>query len=89
MVLTSPTTGQTISGVIAATGSSGLTLDPAGSYLMVDGQQVPGTHRTSAPYRYTLDTTQLSNGTHQVQIWAHDISNTTYLSNIATVTVQN
>ncbi len=89
MVLTSPAAGQTVSGTILATGASNLTLDAAGSYLMVDGQQIPGTHVTSAPYVYVLDTTQLANGPHLLQIWAHDISNTTYLSNIATVTVQN
>ncbi len=89
MVLTSPVTGQTVSGTILATGTSFLTLDAAGSFLMVDGQQVPGTHVSNPPYVYVLDTTQLSNGPHVLQIWAHDISNTTYLSNIATVTVQN
>ncbi len=89
MALTYPVNGQTVSGAIVALGVSPLTLDAAGSYLIVDGVGL-GDHRvTNAPYTYTLDTTQLTNGSHNLQIWAHDISNSTYLSNVVTINVAN
>jgi len=85
--LTFPAIGQTVSGVISVTGIITQPLDAAGSYLMVDGWEV-GTHRvTGAPYIYQLDTSTLTSGQHTLQIWAHDISNDTLLSNPVTVTV--
>ena len=55
----------------------------------VDGAEV-GTQRvTGAPYVYPLNTTTLTNGTHTLQIWAHDTSNTTTLSPAITLNVKN
>ncbi len=56
---------------------------------MVDGVQV-GTRRVSSgPYAYPLDTTQLTNGTHLLQLWAHTISNTVVLSAAVPIVVAN
>ncbi len=89
ITLTYPMTGQAVSGSLDVTASISQTLDPSGSYLMVDGQEI-GTHRaTSAPFLYQLDTTALSQGPHQLQIWAHDIGNNNLLSNPVTVMIHN
>jgi hypothetical protein len=85
--LTFPSSGQIISGVVSVTGVITQPLDAAGSYLMVDGWEV-GTHRvTGAPYIYQLDTNTLTSGQHTLQIWAHDISNDSLLSNPVTIIV--
>jgi hypothetical protein len=84
--LTYPISGQAVSGIVQVTGLISQTLDAAASYLMVDG--VEDTTRVgSAPYIYSLDTTQLAPGQHTLQIWAHDIGNDTLLSNPVSVTI--
>ncbi len=89
VAIVSPATGALVSGTIAVGAQIALTLDAAGSYLMVDGLEI-GTQRISGgPYTYSLDTTMLSNGLHSVQIWAHDIGNNTVLSAIVPITVAN
>ncbi len=87
--IVSPGTGLTQAGNITITGANTLTLDSAGSYLMVDGQEV-GTHRvTGGPWLYSLDTTTLSNGPHTLQLWGHDIGNNTWVSMPIVVSVEN
>ena len=87
LALTYPVNGQTVSGIIMVTAIIPEPLDAAGSQLLIDGQP-PNDHRTTQPpYAYTLDTTQLSPGTHQLQIWAHDISNENLLSNPISIVV--
>ncbi len=87
--IVSPTAGESVSGTVTVTGQVNVSLDAAGSYLMVDGAEV-GTARVSgAPYQYALDTAMLSNGTHVLQLWAHDTGNNTDLSQTVTVTVTN
>lgn len=89
LAVLSPSAGATVAGQIQVSAYVNLTLDSAGSFLMVDGQEV-GTRRvTSGPYLYNLDTTTLVNGTHVLQIWAHDIGNNTTVSAGVTVTVKN
>ncbi len=88
--VTSPATNCTkVSGQITVNGQTQLTLDSAGTYLMVDGVEV-GTHRVrSGPYQYGLDTTTLTNGSHVLQLWGHDIGNNTWISSPVTVSVSN
>ena len=89
VVITSPNAGDTVSATINVQGQIAVTLDPAGSYLMVDGVEI-GTRRvTSGPYVYPFDTTSVSNGTHTLQLWAHDTANNTDLSQTVTVTIGN
>ena len=84
-----PSVGSTVSGTVAVQGYVNLPLDPAGSYLIVDGQAHDQHRVTQAPYLYTLDTTALTNGPHTLQIWAHDIGNNTTLSGQVQIYVAN
>lgn len=89
LAILSPSSGDTVSGIIIVTAQVKLALDAAGSYLMTDGVEA-GTGRVGdAPYVYPLDTTTLSNGTHLLQLWAHDIGNNTVVSATVTITVAN
>jgi hypothetical protein len=84
-----PSAGASLSGSVVVTGQCSLSLDSAGTYLMVDGVEV-GTHRvTSAPFVYSLSTTTLTNGAHTLQLWGHDISNNVTLSAPVKITVKN
>ena len=89
LYLQSPGTGAVLSGVVSVNEYCSLALDAAGTILMIDGQQFGYQRFTSGPFVYTVDTRLLSNGTHTLQLWAHDISNMTTLSAPVTVTVQN
>lgn len=85
--LTYPVNGQAVSGLVQVTGSIAQALDPAGSYLMLDGVEV-GTQRVgNAPFLYSFDASQLAGGTHTLQLWAHDIGNETLLSNPVTISI--
>ena len=89
LYITAPVAGATLTGTVNVQGVCRLPLDPAGSFLMVDGVEV-GTHRVvDGPYVYPLDTTTLSNGTHELQLWAHDIGNNVTISPAISVTVAN
>ena len=89
VAIVAPVSGGLVSGLLTVGAQMALSLDAAGSYLMVDGIEI-GTRRvTGAPYLYTLDTTTLTNGLHSLQIWAHDIGNNTVLSSIVSVNVAN
>lgn len=89
IALLTPSTGDTLSATISVTGAVGVSLDPAGSYLMVDGVEIGTARLSGPPFTYPLDTTMLTNGTHTLQLWAHDIGNNTWLSNTVSVTVAN
>ncbi len=89
VAITRPGANAVLSGATTVSAQLTLSLDAAGSYLMVDGVAV-GTRRiTQAPYQYALDTTTLVNGSHTLQLWAHDTGNNTVLSSPVAVTVSN
>ena len=89
LYITSPTTSSIVSGIITVTGQCTLHLDSAGTFLMVDGQEI-GTQRvTNGPFLYGLDTRTLGNGVHSLQLWGHDIGNNTTISNAIYVLVEN
>src|ERR1035441_1942223 len=75
--------------MLTVTGQINLSLDSAGSYLMVDGNEIGTTRVTQPPFVYPLDTTHLSNGQHTLQLWAHDTGNDSDLSASVPVTVSN
>ena len=89
VAILSPAASQTVAGTIVVMGEVDLQLDAAGSHLMVDGATVPSTQVTTAPYNYALDTTTLADGTHSLQLWAHDSNNDTVLSGVVVITVAN
>ena len=84
-----PIVGASVSGVIAVKGSIDVNLDSAGSFLIVDGAAQNQSRVTSAPYVYSLDTRSLSNGTHTLQLWAHDTNNNISLSSVVQINVAN
>lgn len=85
----SPITGGTVAGGILVLGQVQVSLDSAGSYLLLDGVEV-GTRRvTGPPYLYPLDTTTLADGQHTLVLFAHDIGNNNYFSDPVTITVLN
>ncbi len=89
VTITSPNPGDTISSIVNVQGQIAVSLDAAGSYLMVDGVEI-GTRRvTSGPFVYPFNTASVSNGTHTLQLWAHDTANSTDLSQTVLVTVNN
>ena len=89
VTITQPVAGSTISGTVQVMAQLNVSLDAAGSYLLVDGTEI-GTHRVAeGPYRYSLDTTTLADGQHSLQIWAHDTANNTVLSSMEQVVVNN
>jgi hypothetical protein len=89
VAIVSPSAGATVSGVVTVQGSINVTLDSAGSFLIVDGVS-QGQHRVvSPPNVYSLDTRALSNGLHTLQLWAHDIGNNTTLSSVVQINVAN
>lgn len=87
VTLASPGDGQTVSGFVVVSASITRTLDAAGSYLLVDGAPVSNQRDVVGPYIYPFDTTLVSPGQHTLQIWTHDISNATVLSNSIVVNV--
>jgi hypothetical protein len=86
--ITSPTPDESVSGNISIHGDVSVTLDAAGSYLILDGVRV-GPKIGDRPYLYPLDTTSLSNGSHTLQLWAHDIGDNTEVSQAVTIVVEN
>ena len=89
VVITSPANGSSIAGTVTVGAQISVNLDAAGSYLMVDGSGILTTRTSQPPFQYALDTTTISNGTHTLQVWAHDSSNNVDLSQPVTVTVAN
>jgi hypothetical protein len=89
VAIVSPSAGAALSGVIQVTAQVGVPLDAAGSYLMVDGNEIGTQRESQGPFSYPLDTTTLSDGAHTLQVWAHDIGNNTDLSATVAVTISN
>ena len=85
----SPANGASVSGSIVVQGSILTNLDAAGSYLMVDGQEIGTGRVTGSPFNYSLNTTTLAVGSHKLQLWAHDQNNEALLSTPVSVTVTN
>ena len=83
----SPSGDAAISGAIVVQGSISTGLDAAGSYLMVDGSEIGAGRVAAAPFNYPLDTSTLSQGQHQLQLWAHDLNNEVLLSAPVSVTI--
>ena len=85
----SPSAQGTISGVISVAAAVTVSLDAAGSYLMVDGNEIGTGRVTGQPWVYALDTGTLADGAHTLQIWAHSTANQTLLSASVPVVVSN
>lgn len=89
VAISSPAADALLSGTVTVAGQLSVSLDAAGSYLMVDGTEI-GTRRVvEGPYVYPLDTTMLTNGAHTLQLWAHNTGNDTVLSPTVRVMIAN
>jgi hypothetical protein len=89
VAIVSPSSGASVSGVVTVQGSVNVNLDSAGSFLIVDGAAQNGQRVVSAPFVYSLDTRALSNGSHTLQLSAHDTGNNTTLSSVVQINVAN
>ncbi len=85
----SPSAQGTISGTISVTAAINVSLDAAGSYLMVDGNEIGTGRVTGQPWVYALNTQTLADGAHTLQLWAHSTANQTLLSASVPVVVSN
>jgi len=89
VAILSPDAGATVSGVVTVTAQVNLALDAAGSYLMLDGIEIGTQRQTAPPFVFSFDTTNLTNGPHNLQVWAHDIGNNTVITVPITINVAN
>jgi hypothetical protein len=89
LAILSPVDGITVSGTISIVGQCDLSLDSAGTYLMVDGVEIGTARVMNAPWVYGLNTTTLGKGPHVLQLWGHDTGNNTTLSTSIVINVQN
>ena len=81
--------GATLSGSFVVKAEIQGTLDAAGSYLTVDGNEIGTSRLTTSPYSYTLDSTRFGNGYHILQVWAHNTNNNTLLSPPVLIAISN
>lgn len=85
--ITSPADGATVSGTTTVTTTAGDNVGVEIVYLIVDGSVVGS--KTSSPYSFTLDTTKLSDGSHNLYVRAWDKSGNAGDSARITFTVRN
>jgi len=86
--ITSPTSGSTVSGTTTLTASASDNIAVANVQFEVDGNNV-GTADTTAPYSFSLDTTTLSNASHDLTAVATDTSGNHATSIAVPITVSN
>ena len=91
VAISSPAGGATISGqttvTATATAATGLTI--ASVQFKVDGNNFGALQKNGGPYSATLDTTQLTNGGHNLTAVATDSAGTPTTSAMVSVTVSN
>jgi hypothetical protein len=85
--ITSPTSGATVSGTITVTAAASDNAGIASVQLQVDGAIVAAD--STAPYNFSLDTTTLANGAHNLTAIAKDTSGHQGTSAAVSVTVSN
>jgi Bacterial Ig domain/Immunoglobulin I-set domain len=86
--ITSPTSGTTVSGTTTLTASAADNIAVANVQFEVDGNNV-GSADTTSPYSFSLNTTTLSNASHDVTAVATDTSGNHATSIAVPITVSN
>src|SRR5204862_176811 len=86
--ITSPASGQTVSGTTSVTADAADNVGVAGVQFLLDGANL-GAEDTSAPYSVSWDTTTASNASHTLTARARDAAGNTTTSSAVTVTVSN
>lgn len=88
VTVSSPTEGQSISGLHTITASAADNVGVVGVQFKVDGQDV-GSEDITAPYAYSFNSSTVSNGGHLVTAVARDSANNTTTSTAVNFTVNN
>src|SRR5436190_2160446 len=86
--ITSPASGQTVSGTTSVTANAADNVGVAGVQFLLDGANL-GAEDTSAPYSVSWDTTTASNASHTLTARARDAAGNATTSSAVTVTVAN
>jgi len=86
--ITSPTSGQTITGTVNLTASASDNVGVAGVQFLIDGVDYGG-EDTSAPFASSWSSAAVSNGTHTVAAIARDAAGNKRTSTAISVTVSN
>jgi hypothetical protein len=88
VVVTSPTEGQTFTGVVDFTANATDNVGVAGVQFQIDGANL-GNEITTPPYSIVWDSSLLSNGTHFVTAIARDLANNKTTSEAAPFIASN
>jgi hypothetical protein len=88
VAVTSPTSGQTVSGTINAAATASDNVGVAGVRFLIDGAQ-QGSEDTAAPYTASINTTALTNGNHTITARARDAAGNVRTSTAVTFAVSN
>ncbi len=88
VVITSPSSGSTVSGTIGVTASASDNVGVVGVQFRLDGANL-GAEDTSAPYSISWNTTSASNASHTLTARARDAAGNTTTSAAVTVSVNN
>jgi hypothetical protein len=87
--VTAPTAGDTVSGAaVAVSANASDNVGVAGLQFKLDGSNL-GVEDTTSPYSITWDSTQATNGTHNIIAVARDAAGNTTTSSSVTVTTNN
>ncbi len=87
VAITSPTNGQIVVGTIAVSANASDNVGITGVRFGIDGALI-GSQVNNPPYAVTLDTTSLSNGSHQISAVAIDTAGNQATAT-ASITIQN
>ncbi len=88
VTIASPASGTNVSGVITVTAIGVDDVRTVRAKLFVDSEEIAA-QMYDSPYNFILDTTILSNGTHQLIAKTYDIDNSAGTSSAVTITVDN
>jgi Bacterial Ig domain len=88
VLITSPTSGATLSGTSTVTAVASSTMGIAGVQFLLDGANL-GAEVTTSPYSFPWDTNAASNGAHTLAARARDTAGTTATSVGVAITVSN
>ncbi len=87
--ITSPTSGQTVSGTVPITATASDNVGVASVAFYLDGSTSPFATDTTSPYSAQLSTASMNNGSHTVSAKATDTAGLTKLSSLVSITVAN
>jgi hypothetical protein len=87
-LITAPSSGITVSGPLTVAATGGDDVGTVGAALLVDGIKLACDTKDS-PYSFTLDTTTLANGQHELVVLTYDIDNHAGRSQIVKLQTDN